>query len=73
MSDNQFKLIAQYKKASAIATVLRPIVDAGVLVAADLPDDHGRLAVPAARLAGTNVPSETTWALVVHMLTADTS
>lgn len=69
--DNPHKLVARYRKARKIATTLRRLQpgvayeDAVVLGTTEV----GRTL--AAEAAGTRIPSEVTWALVVEILRDD--
>jgi hypothetical protein len=66
-SDNPFKLVARYRKARAIATALHALPNG--FAVADVEGIGASLEGRelAAKVAGTNVPSETTWALVVEL------
>lgn len=60
-------LVARYRKARKLANALTLLEGANAASVADLgAQELGR--VLAAQVAGVNVPSETTWALVVELV-----
>lgn len=64
-ADNAYKLVARYRKARRIADKIHGI-DASL---EDLRDADLATRALAAQLAGTHIPSECTWALVVELIT----
>ena len=65
--DNPYRLVARYRKARKIADALYKLEVPTDAFAAS--SDNTALRTLAAQVAGTNVPSETTWALVVELIT----
>jgi hypothetical protein len=66
VDDNPHKLVARYRKARRIA---QAIIDAGGDADATLTVGQTELGrTLAARVAGTHVPSEVTWALVFELV-----